>query len=110
MALTETQIRQLARIQHYATRYELAAVRGNERVLICYTERKNRSGLWSAISSNRAEPLCRLTGAEEITFGKRAADGGMMGDWKIVFTGRTQRPAILAGELPFLLDLSPIQE
>jgi hypothetical protein len=109
MALTTLQEQKLARLQHYATRYELAAIRGNERVLIVYTPRKNRQVLWASLRE-RAEAVCALTGASEVTFGKKAADGATMGEWRICFTGRTQREAIIEGELPFVLDLFPTKE
>lgn len=100
----------LSRLKHYATRYELVASRGTgpdrESYLIAYTSRNNRRGLWAAITdSNRVDKLVKLTGSKSIDFGKRAADGGTMGDWTIRFSGRTQRECYLEGELPYIGDL-----
>lgn len=98
----------LSRLKHYATRYELVASRGNgaDRYLIAYTSRNNRRGLWAAVTEpTRAAKLVKLTGSPEITFAKRAGDGATMGEWRIAFSGRTQRECYLEGELPYVGDI-----
>ncbi len=45
-----------------------------------------------------------LTDAARIEFLKPAKLGAKIGDWSIKFTGRTQREAVISGELPFIGD------
>lgn len=99
----------LDRLKNYRTRYELAASHPDGRkVLIRYTARKGRRGLLDALTMDAAR-VCKVLGSDDIHWAKRAADGGTMGDWTVKFSGRTQREAILDGELPFYasLDLQP---
>jgi hypothetical protein len=103
--MTPEQQRKLIAISLRRTSYELAATRGERSYFICYSESRSRSAFWSCVSAPaRAGALEWLTGATEITFGKRAADGGTLGDWRIHWTGRTKRQAIIEGELTFILD------
>lgn len=86
-----------------ATLYELAAIRGDQRILIAYCGRRGRGGILAACRK-RGAALVALTGAESIGFASQAADGATMGEWGIRFTGRTQRDAIQAGELAYVED------
>jgi len=91
----------LARIKNYSTRYELVAIHSDGRkVLVGYTPRRGRSGLYDMLATN-GPAWVKFSGAENVTFGKRVADGAISGDWSINFSGRTQRDAICNGELPF---------
>lgn len=79
-----------------ATRYELVMVHAitGQRLRICYTARRNRSGLVDAIRSHGPD-LVRVTGAEEFKVGIGAT--ATLADWSILFSGRTQREAISSG-------------
>ena len=97
----------LDRIKNRPTKYELVATNGVRRVLVCYAHRTGRRGLWDAIcsSESRCKAVIALTGEENISFAKRAADGAVMGGWTIRFSGRTQRDAIMTNsELPYVED------
>jgi hypothetical protein len=94
--------RRLERLKYYATRYELIAQNGNRRILVCYTSQTSRSGILSALRE-RAQDMARLTGADSVEFAPRAKDGATMGDWTIRLSGRTQREAFIAGELPYVV-------
>lgn len=98
--MTENQNAKLEAIKNRATRYELVIERGAERLRLCYTGRKNRNGIIDAIRRNGAE-LVDLTGAESFKLGSGNCAGPsvLLGDWRICFSGRTQREAIIAGEL-----------
>lgn len=99
--MTATLENRLARLKNYRTRYELIATNADGRkVLVRYTSRVGRRGLYDALTQD-AEQICQFFGTDSIHFGKRAADGATMGEWTIKFSGRTQREAILCGELPF---------
>jgi hypothetical protein len=102
--MTATIEKRLERIKNYATRYEMAATKGDRSVLVCYASNRSRQAMHKYIQ-NRAEQLIKLTGATTMEFGSRVADGCMMGEWSIRFTGRTQRECILSTELPFIGDL-----
>lgn len=97
-------IAKLARIQNRDTRYEVRATNGSQSVLVGYTPRKGRAGIHSIVTKH-AEAITRFMDADSIYFERRAADGAKMGNWKINFSGRTQRDAYIGGELPFFLDL-----
>lgn len=93
-----TQEQKLARLHNRPTGYEVAAIKGETRILVAYCQRHSFSGLRNAVY-NRAEKVVALTGKTE--FQSRKGDM-LLGDWTIRFTGRTQRDAILEGELPYV--------
>lgn len=98
MALTELQIRKLSRIQGRATLYEVALVKGDQKLLLCYT-RKTGRGLGDYVRNIRnnhaasADVLKARTGID--------LQAWNWNGWGYEFTGRTQREAIIDGELPF---------
>lgn len=97
--------KQLERLRNHATLYELVMTRGNERILIAYSSGKGRTDIWRSVTSDkRVKAIIAKAGTENLTFGKKVVDGAMMGEWKINFTGRTQREAISEGELPYIAD------
>ena len=94
----------LARIHNRRTKYELVADHPDgRRVLLAYSPRRSRTGIWDAITSNgRREAIVELVGTKTIDFELRASHGATMGDWKIIWSGRTQRDAYIGGELPYV--------
>lgn len=93
----------LGRLRNRPTLYELAMVRGDEKILVAYVQRKGRRDLWKAITNpKRIRKIVAKAGTEEITFRKKAGDGGQMGEWSLRFTGRTERDAVAEGELPYI--------
>lgn len=88
------------------TLYELAAIKGDRRVLVAYCSGRGRRQLWAAITDiRRIDHVIRLTGAREAVFAKAAIGGATLGEWEVRFTGRTQREAIIEGELPYVAEL-----
>ena len=83
---------------------DVATHADGRKVLIRYTSRKGRRGLYDALTQGEPAKLCAFLGADHIDFAKKASDGGKMGEWTVRFSGRTQRDAIIGGELPFYLD------
>lgn len=99
--------RKLDRLKNYHTRYELVATSGDRKVLLGYTTRNNRRGLWAVVTDeSRVQAVIKLVGTESIHFAKRAADGATMGEWTIRFSGRTQRECYIEGELPYVTDIA----
>ncbi len=98
--MTENQTVKLKAIKNRATRYELvlSSEGSHQKLRLCYTGRKNRSGLMAAIRANGPE-LVKLTGASDFQLSKGPA--ATLGSWRLAFSGRTQREAIIAGELPW---------
>jgi hypothetical protein len=106
--MTMSKTEQLARIQNRHTAYEVAAVKDGQRILILYTIHKSRHGLLSACRKY-GEDVVKVLGIRETDMlipAKRAADGFTLGAWSVRFTGRTQREAIIEGELPFVCDIA----
>lgn len=106
--MTDTLQRKLERIARYRTRYELVAEhKDGRRYLVIYTDRRSRAGLYSALVARLNDgSLDRVLGSRVVDYAKRATDGATIGDWRIYFSGRTQRDCYLGGELPFLSDVA----
>jgi hypothetical protein len=95
----------LERLRNRATLYELAMTRGEECILVAYSRLKGRRDIFNLVTADhRVGPIMARTGADHIEFARRTADGATMGEWAIRFTGRTEREAIIAGELPYIGD------
>jgi hypothetical protein len=104
VSLTE----KLERLRNYSTRYELAISHADgRRYLVAYSPRNNRRGLFDAVRG-RGAAIVALTGADDMVFGNRAADGATVGAWTIRFTQRTQREAYIEGELSYVGDVANV--
>lgn len=98
-------------MRNYSSRYEVIAERQGEKILLGYTRRKSREGLWAVITREFvSKPLVKLTGDENIHFAKKASEGGFMGPWQIHFSGRTEREAVLAGEHKKIQSMATTEE
>jgi hypothetical protein len=100
--MTSEQERKLAAISNRYTRYEVAAIQGETRIRIAYTMRRSRPGLLEACRNNGPEIIKALAVSDSQMLMFIKANGQWvieLGSWVIRFTGRTQREAILAGEL-----------
>ncbi len=102
-SLTPLQTR-LARLQNFATRYELVAANGSTQVLAGYTAQKSRNSIFKMIRQ-QGEAWQAFAKSDSFAFGKKASDGATLGAWTIRFSGRTQRDAYIGGELPWFADL-----
>ena len=91
----------LERQQYRSTKYEILAAHNGTTRLVLYTGGKSRSALIGAVRQRAAE-LVKFCNAEEFTLGERASDGVQIGDWQIIYSGRTLREAISDGEFPFI--------
>jgi len=97
---------EIERLANRPTRYELAVKHTDGReYLLSYCFRKTRRTILN-IAYKFGPELVKLTGTEDITFAKKATAGATMGEWKIVWTGRTQRNAYSEGELTFILNVT----
>src|SRR5579863_4709606 len=85
------------------TLYELALIKGRSPLfLIMYTSHRGRRTLLDCVYQHR-ESLVAITGADTIKLEKKSADGAMIGEWRINWTGRTQREAATS-KLPWIGD------
>ena len=93
----------LNRIKNHSTKYELILAKGDEKYLVVYTPRRTRTGIMAA-TPDRHQQLQRIIGSDlsEARFAPRSRDGVIIGEWRLYFTGRTQRDAYIEGELPFI--------
>jgi len=111
--LTETQAAKLARIQNYRTRYEvIAEMPGRAPMLVCYLSSLSRHGLLEAMRG-RSERIIKALGIgpdDTITFAgsTQTRPQAQIGAWTIRLSGRTQRDAIIAGEHPYLPEVSDL--
>ncbi len=101
-AFTPEQLRRIARLKNRDTLYEAEIVRADgARVLLAYC-RKSGSGLREALRK-RTEAVVRfLGGPKAITWGRGTAPVEIEGGGSIRFSGRTERDAIVEGELPYV--------
>jgi hypothetical protein len=97
-ALSSDQLRKLDRIKNYKTRYELIVTDGEARFLVCYMSSRSMSSVVKA-ARERLDGIIRTTGDVPLV-GKDAEY--LPGEWRVVFSGRTQREAIIGGELRFV--------
>jgi hypothetical protein len=95
--MTPEQLRKLARIKNYRTRYEVIMSSGVDRRLVVYMSGRSFRQLLCAIQ-DRIENIKAVAGADVWVNSRKFTAG----DWAIEFSGRTQREAILAGEYPFI--------
>lgn len=104
--MPQTVTERLERLRNRATLYELAISRGDTAYLVAYC-RKGQRGIWDAITSkHRVHHVVALAGTQTLHFAKRASDGGTIGEWSVRFTGRTERDAIIGGELTYVGNLN----
>ena len=100
-----TTLEKLERIQHYATRYEVAlSLSDGRKLLVCYTPRKSRAGLLSAIQQRGKAILAQMPDlSDDARMTYAAATGFDLGNGsRVHFSGRTQRDAICNNELDFI--------
>lgn len=96
---------QLERLKHHATAYELHATNGSQSILVCYC-RKTKPGLINALTrtlnsgSRRIDLLSVKTSTKPESWTWEAGAAVKSGEWRVHFSGRTEREAIIAGELP----------
>jgi hypothetical protein len=100
-ALTAAQESRLESLRNHSSRYEVVASRDGEIILIGYTIHKSRSGLLATL---RREPAATTAvmcpkGDEMVTWLKPAIHGCTIGGWLVRFSSRTERDAIMEGEL-----------
>jgi hypothetical protein len=104
-SLTPDQIRKLERIKFHSTRYEIELVKPDgTAMLVCYSSRRSISGLIRAIR-DRWAPIVRAGNIPEGAIGYRIGSArayNFENGTIIRFSGRTQRDAIMRGELPFI--------
>lgn len=89
----------LAAIAGRTTLYEIILVHDDGRRRLLGYGRKNRPGILAMVN-RRAVDLAQFCGAEYITLkGLPAGTVGKIGAWSIRATARTERQAIIEGEL-----------
>lgn len=114
MELTAEQQQRLASIKLRSSRYEVVAYNlvTKERKRVCYT-RRTLSAMWRYVTNPvRAHIIAKACGADHtrpVLSTDRIKSPGVevhlaIGDWTIGWSRRTEREAIMAGELPWIGD------
>ena len=98
--------KRLARLKNYRTRYELVIDGPKGKFLVFYISRRNRAGLLIGLRERAGDGSLGIIVDPNLPlhFGKLARDGATLGEYRVYFSGRTQREAYLGGELVFLPD------
>lgn len=101
--LTSTQETALKRLSRYATKYEIVASHADGRhVFIGYSGQRSKHGLLRMLQHNGELNIARLGLTDESKVASLPNSRIQVGDWIVAFSGRTQREAITAGEMPWL--------
>ena len=88
------------------THYELILTGpAGEKYLILYCAFRTRHSILAAVSRN-GQKIAAITGVSTLHFGKRVSDPVTIGDWRITWSGRTERDAIAEGQLPWVGELT----
>lgn len=101
--MSSTDYSKRERLLRQPTRYELIAELGERRVLIAYCMRQGRHTLLTA-AQKHGQALIDFMGIgpeARIEFLKPASAGARIGEWRIRWSGRTQRDAV-GSELPWI--------
>lgn len=103
----------LAALRNHKTRYELVLTNGIDTYLVCFTSRKSQRGIFDAyLDHKRRKAIHKITG-NIIPFAQKLKDTEKWpaGQWRMAFTGRTQRECILGNEHPFIgRDAAPVPQ
>ena len=93
----------LESLRYRPTKYELAL---DGKILAGYT-RRSKMGILTMLRKNGESWAKRLNADDRITFDK-SGQYANLGKYQIKVTGRTQRDAIIEGELPWFEDAIPV--
>jgi len=101
-------LEKLEALRHYATKYEVVATHPDgRRFRVGYLGQLSRRGLFLLMRAV-GERLVRVMGLDESATmqvnGSAKRPTATVGSWTVAVSGRTQRDAILSGELPLTLD------
>jgi hypothetical protein len=103
MALTDRQLRRLESIKNYHTRYEALLIGPDgQEILLGYTSRKSRRGLLEMLRRHPDDVLAFVQREGTVSYGRQMIN--FSSGWRAVFSGRTERDAILLGEKPFITE------
>jgi hypothetical protein len=90
----------LARLKNRCTRHEVVLTNGTDtKFLVLYTAQHSNRGLIAAIRQRYDAILAKTCG--ELPYAVKPDQKFAGNEWRCFFSGRTQREAILAGELEF---------
>lgn len=104
MQLSQDKIDRLEGLRHYGTLYELRVTNGTQSYLLTYC-RKTKPGLRDAVlrpisgQKRRIDFLCEVTSTTPDSWVWAGGASVKSGEWIVSFSGRTERDAIVAGEL-----------
>lgn len=97
--MTAEQEQRMKRLKYYGSWYEIVLTNGADSYLVSYSSRYYPGALRDALRNN-LEDVLRITGGQPPAI---VYDGGPCSigqEWRILFSGRTERQCILGKELP----------
>ena len=102
-----TTTEKLERLRNRGTQYELSCTMPNGTTCLVGYSRPSKMGILSMIRKNGKAWAARISENDRIEFD---SDGrsAKVGPFDIRFSGRTQREAICAGELPWFEEAIPV--
>jgi hypothetical protein len=95
--LTAEQERKLLKLKNCHTRYELVLTNGTQRYRVCYSAQHSRRGIIAGTRENY-DAVIEITGGAA-PFVAEPSDVFHGNEWRVLFSGRTQRACILDDEL-----------
>ena len=95
----DEQARKLARIKNRHTRYEVVLTNGVDTYLVMYTPQHSKRGVM-AVARERYHHILHITGSMIPCIADRG-DVFHGNEWRVLFSGRTQRECYLSGVYPF---------
>lgn len=102
-----TTTEKLERLHNRGTSYELACTMADGRKCLAGYTRQSKMGILSMLRKNGEEWAKRIPENAMIDFDK-GGKSAKIGPFDVRFSGRTQRDAIIEGELQFFIEAIPV--
>ena len=105
MIMTTTE--KLERLRNRGTRYELSCTMPNGQACLAGYTRPSKMGILSMIRKNGEAWAARIAENDMVNF-EKSGKSATVGPFAIRFSGRTQRDAIINGELQWFEEAIPL--
>ena len=101
--LSQDKVNKLEKLRRHSTRYELIAQFPDGKVILAGYTKFGKMNILDMLRNHNEFWLQFLSEDDKVVFAKNGRSV-QLGSIRVSFSGRTQRQAILEGELPFLGD------
>jgi hypothetical protein len=103
-----TKEQKLEDLYRRSTKYELVACYPDGQIVLAGYCSHGKNNILSMLRKNGEQWANRIKADDMVTFAKDG-QSAQLGKYKVYFSGRTQRKAIILGELPWFIDALPSQ-